>query len=211
MWYTYNITTNGGKLMGKTIKVPVLDIAGNPTGGFYMKILTNEEWEKREEALPDMKVCKKCKESYPEMDFGKDKRQTDGLNRYCKPCHRNNCTRSRKKRSKPCVYQLFFTDGSTYIGSTVQNFSDRLSVHRAKIAKKNHTNKYFNGYEPEDCTGKVLLYVEDEQELRKNEYVMIKHFMEVYGHRCLNGNLYTGIKNEDKGQEKQDNSEVATG
>lgn len=197
--------------MDKIIKAPVLDMAGNPTGEFYMKILSSEEFEKRKVNLPEMKKCKKCAEDYPEMDFGRDKRQSDGLNRYCKPCHRNNCTRSRKKRSKPCVYQLFFTDGSTYIGSTVQNFSDRLSVHRSKIAKKTHTNKYFNGYEPEDCTGKVLLYVNDEQELRKNEYVMIKHFMEVYGNRCLNAYLYTGVKNENKGQEEQNNSEVAAG
>ena len=196
--------------MVKTIKAPVLDIAGSPTGEFYMKILSNEEFEKREENLPSMKKCLKCKEDYPEMDYGRDKRQSDGLNRYCKPCHRGNCAKARKKRSKPCVYQLFFTDGSTYIGSTIQNFNDRLSVHRAKIAKKIHTNKHFNGYEPEDCTGKVLLYVNDEQELRRNEYVMIKHFMEVYGHRCLNSYLYTGIKiEENKGQENEDTNKLA--
>jgi predicted GIY-YIG superfamily endonuclease len=193
----------------KTIRVPCLDMAGNPTGDFIMRVITQEEFEKREKAMPNMKVCLRCKESYPEMDFGRDKRQTDGLNRYCKPCHRGNCAKSRKKRSKPCVYQLFFTDGSTYIGSTVQNFSDRLAVHKAKIAKKNHTNKYFNGYEPEDCTGKVLLYVEDEEELRRHEYVMIKHYMEVYGHRCLNAYLYTGIKIENKGQENENQSELA--
>ena len=197
--------------MVKIVEAPIIDCAGNPTGLTYELELSDEEFEKREANLPEMKVCKKCQVNYPTFDYGKDKRQSDGLNRYCKPCHRGNCAKARKKRCKPCVYQLFFTDGSTYIGSTVQNFGDRLAVHKAKIAKRTHTNKYFNGYEPEDCTGKVLLYVDDEQELRKHEYVMIKHFREVYGHRCLNAYLYTGVKIEDKGQEKQDNSKVAKG
>jgi hypothetical protein len=135
------------------------------------------------------------------MDFGRDKRQANGLNRYCKPCHRGKCAAARKKRQKPCVYQLFFTDGSTYIGSTTQNFNDRLAVHRAKIAKDTHTNKIFNRYEPEDISGRVLLYIDDEKELRMNEYVLIKHFKAQYENKCLNKHCYTGVKVEDTRQE----------
>jgi predicted GIY-YIG superfamily endonuclease len=142
------------------------------------------------------------------MDYGRDKRQTDGLNRYCKPCHRGNCTKARAVRHKPCVYQLFFTDGCTYIGSTIQNFHDRLSVHRAKIRKKIHTNKLFNQYESEDISGRIIMYVQDEQELRMNEYVLIKHFKELYGSKCLNAYFTTGILNENKRQKNEETRNV---
>ena len=186
----------------KEIRYPALDVAGNPTGEFFMRTITDEQFTEREKNLPVMKVCKKCSETYPDMDFGKDKRQKDGLNRFCKPCHRGNCAKSRKKRQKPCVYQLFFTDGCTYIGSTTQNFGDRLAVHRSKVAKSIHTNKIFNRYEPEDISGRMLLLINDEQDLRMNEYVLIKHFKNLYGDKCLNKYAYTGYKNEDKEQEK---------
>ena len=197
--------------MVKIVEAPIIDCAGNPTGLTYEIELSDEEFKLREAMLPPMKVCKKCKVNYPTFDYGKDKRQSDGLNRYCKPCHRGNCAKARKKRCKPCVYQLFFTDGSTYIGSTIQNFNDRLAVHRAKVAKKIHTNKLFNNFEPEDITGKVLLYLDSEDELRRNEYVMIKHYKNVYGAHCLNSYMYTGAKVENKGQENENQSEVAAG
>jgi|TARA_R100000501_G_C2564399_1_gene73757 hypothetical protein len=144
----------------------------------------------------ETKVCLKCKETLVLEEYGKDKRQTDGLNRYCKPCHRENCAKARMNRSKPCVYQLFFTDGCTYIGSTIQNFSDRLAVHRAKVRTKIHTNRIFNRYEPEEISGRVLLELKDRKELRMNEYVLIKHFRESYGDKCLNQTDYTGIERE---------------
>lgn len=197
----------------KDIEVPVLDLAGNNTGEYIMKTITDEEFAEREKNLPEMKVCKKCSKTLPLMDFGRDKRQKDGMNRFCKPCHRDNCNKARKKRQKPCVYQLYFTDGCTYIGSTTQNFNDRLAVHRAKVAKSTHTNKVFNRYEPEDITGRVLLFIDDEKELRMNEYVLIKHFKNLYAARCLNKYQYTGAKpNENQGQKNESSVEVeATG
>jgi hypothetical protein len=192
----------------KDIRCPVLDVAGNPTGEFIMRTITDEQFEERKRNLPDMKKCLKCNETYPLMDFGKDKRQKDGLNRYCKPCHRANCNKARKKRKKPCVYQLFFTDGCTYIGSTVQNFNDRLAVHRAKVAKSTHTNKIFNRYEPEDISGRVLLLINEEQDLRMNEYVLIKHFKSLYGEKCLNKYQYTGVKIENQRQENEGNNQL---
>lgn len=144
------------------------------------------------------KDCKKCGHTLSHLDYGKDKRQKDGMNRFCKPCHRENCSVARAKRRKPCVYQLFFTDGSTYIGSTTQNFNDRLAVHRAKAKKNTHTNTQFNRYEPEDITGHILMVIDKEHELRMNEYVLIKHFKNLYGARCLNAYAYTGIKIEEE-------------
>lgn len=148
--------------------------------------------------LFDMKICKKCNNQLPMADFGRDKRQPDGMNRYCKPCHRANCNKARAKRKKPCVYQLYFTDGCTYIGSTTQNFSDRLAVHRSKVAKGTHTNSIFNRYEPEDITGRVLLQIDKTEDLRMNEYVLIKHFKSLYGEQCLNRYFYTGAKIENE-------------
>jgi len=176
------------------IKVPVLDYAGKATGETYMKNFTEEELKERNKNLPsDMKGCKKCHQVLPIIDFGSDVRQPDALNRYCKPCHRKNCSKARSKRKKPAVYQLFFTDGSTYIGSTTQNFNDRLAVHRAKVAKNIHTNKLFNYYEPEDITGRVLMFIDKERDLRMNEYALIKHFKSVYGAKCLNFVTYKEV------------------
>jgi hypothetical protein len=194
--------------MSIEIEVPVLDVAGKNTGEYVVKTLTKEEFVKRAEALPDMKVCLKCKKQLPLVDFGKDKRQTDGINRYCKVCHRANCAKARSKRKKPCVYQLFFTDGCTYIGSTTQNFNDRLAVHRAKVKKNIHTNHIFNRYEPEDISGRVLMEISKEHELRMNEYVLIKHYKNLYGNQCLNAYEYTGVKVENKGQENEGNNQL---
>ena len=47
--------------MSIEIEVPVLDVAGNNTGEYIVKTLTKEEFVERAEALPDMKVCLKCK------------------------------------------------------------------------------------------------------------------------------------------------------
>ena len=190
------------------VNCPVLDLAGNPTGEFFEREFTQEEFEERKKKLPERKRCLKCKYEFPLGDYGRDKRQTDGLNRYCKPCHRGNCTKARAARHKPCVYQLFFTDGCTYIGSTIQNFHDRLSVHRAKIRKKIHTNKLFNQYESEDISGRIIMYVQDEQELRMNEYVLIKHYKELYGSKCLNAYFTTGILNENKRQKTEETRNV---
>lgn len=179
------------------INVPILDIAGQNTGEYTVKKLTKEQFIKRAEKLPDMKVCKKCNNQLPLMDFGNDKRKPDGKNIYCKPCHRSNCKKARAKRKKPCVYQLFFTDGCTYIGSTTQNFPDRLAVHRSKVASKTHSNSVFNQYEPEDITGRVLMFVDDEEELRMNEYVLIKHHKNFYKKRCLNAYMTKGGKDHE--------------
>lgn len=192
------------------VNVPVLDVAGNNTGEYNTMKLTKDEFVKRAKTLPDMKICRKCNNQLPLMDFGNDKRKPDGKNIYCKPCHRENCKKARAKRKKPCVYQLFFTDGCTYIGSTTQNFPDRLAVHRAKVATKTHTNSVFNQYEPEDITGKVLMFVENEEELRMNEYVLIKHHKNLYKKNCLNAYMTTGVKVEkDKGQKEQVPTELA--
>ena len=176
------------------VRVPVLDFAGKPTGETHMKSFTQVEMAERDKKLPsDMKGCKKCHAVLPATDFGSDIRQKDALNRFCKPCHRKNCAKSSKKKKKPAVYQLFFTDGSTYIGSTIQNFDARLAVHRAKVAKNTHTNKLFNFYEPEDITGHVLMFIDKERDLRMNEYALIKHFKSVYGAKCLNYVTYKEV------------------
>jgi len=48
-------------------------------------------------------MCKKCKESKHLLDFGKDKSQKDGLNKFCKTCKRQidkkSCTKNKIDRS----------------------------------------------------------------------------------------------------------------
>jgi len=44
-----------------------------------------------------MKYCNKCETSKLEVDFGKDKYKSDGLNLYCKECIKKRSAEQRKK------------------------------------------------------------------------------------------------------------------
>ncbi|WP_246074461.1 WhiB family transcriptional regulator [Nonomuraea terrae] len=51
------------------------------------------------------KWCPACTETKPAGDFPKDRRQSDGLNRYCKPCtnEANREVRARQRQQKEAV------------------------------------------------------------------------------------------------------------
>ena len=189
----------------------------------------------------NLKRCSKCDCEQDRSCFSKSKTSKDKLQGYCKTCakaYRSNwaddnpdilrgyALRYRAESRKPCVYQLMFSDGSAYIGSTVQNFQGRLAVHKSKIKSKTHTNAKFNTYEEEDVTGMVLAYFDDETTLRQHEYVMIKHYTSLYKDKCLNSYninvaepkeidanilaVISGSNYENKRQEGEDDVEMET-
>jgi len=177
-----------------------------------MKFVKNKDRDYKEEERSGRKHCRKCEKLFEFSRFGKDKSQRDGMNRFCRSCHNRITRQTIKRRGLPCVYQLFFSDGCTYIGSTNQNFDHRLAVHRSKVAGKIHTNKRFNNYNPENITGIVLQTYkrDDEIGLRRHEFILIKHFKELYGVKCLNAYITKpGELIEIKRKESEDAIEVA--
>lgn len=47
--------------------------------------------------MEDMKTCGRCKQTKPLDEFGANKRNPDGLNRYCKECAREQLRESYRR------------------------------------------------------------------------------------------------------------------
>ena len=50
-----------------------------------------------------MKTCKKCNQTKPLSDFGRDKNRVDGLNIYCRECIRSLPKSTKKLIKSECV------------------------------------------------------------------------------------------------------------